>query len=195
MEFEKATLLSFYSTYSQSVAALVGLSATFAIFRYQNLKHYFSGKVEKIYGAFEKELAVFLTEEQRTQFKDFVNHEQRATFLEPIYRGWAHHSKKDEVHQKLKGHEGDIHWFRAWNDEFNDYARIKAKMNLFRDSILRSTFVGLSCVALGLLGTLILDLESLKPYSLFWTAFSLACLMTYLFLLFRLLMESFEKPE
>ncbi|MBC7419230.1 MAG: hypothetical protein H7328_00745 [Bdellovibrio sp.] len=195
MRISDGTAINFFSAYSQAVAALVGLSATFGIFHYQNLKSNFTRRVEKIYGVFNSHFRVFMNEQQQIKFDDFVNHEQRASFIEPIYFNWITTDLNRQISKTLDDNRSRIHEFEMLSDEFNDYQQSKNKMKSFRSSFLVATMLGLFSIVLGLIGIVSVDVEIWKDERLFLLVVGMTVLIIYLIALYRLLDRSFQKPE
>jgi hypothetical protein len=189
------SILYFYSTYSQSVAAIAGLSATFAIFYYQNLRSSLGEKQEKIYNVFNGPFRGFMTEQERDKFRDFVSHEQRVLFVEPIYRGFLAEGRKSEVGSKLNGNQVQIKEFYAWVDEFNDLRNILGQMIKFRSAFLRVTGFGLLLVVFGLICIGITDVPEIKELRVGICLVAVLLAVWYLSLVLMLLLQAFQKPK
>src|SRR4051812_8835790 len=113
----ESTILDFYSTFAQSIAALVGLSATFAVYYYQTMQASVVEKSEKIHGAFDGDYFEFMLspDQARTIFR-VVNHVHRAVHLEPVYEEWISDRKERELAEALRGDVRHIERFKSWKE-------------------------------------------------------------------------------
>lgn len=135
--------LYFFSTYAQAVAALVGLSAAFGIYYYQNIRNYYIAKCEHLYHFMLTDpFKSLLNNEQRDKARDLVNHEQRALYFEPIFT-----SLSDDTTGAVLGSLGHRKIeFDSLKDEWQDWNKSKKQMKDFRVSFLFSSLTGLILV-------------------------------------------------
>lgn len=190
-----ATILYFFSTYSQSVAALVGLSATFAVFHYQNLRNYYFEKVKKISEIFKCEYTWVLSDGEKVEFKRFVNDEKRIPYVKSIYKKTSDSKVRENVESKLNNSAIKINEFYSWKDEFSDYDNAKIKMINFRKSFLVSSAFGLLLVIFGLAAIFITDFKHFEDYRLFCIILAILLLFLYLFSIIRMLINALQKTE
>lgn len=139
--------LYFFSTYAQSLAALVGLSSAFAIFHYQNLRIYSLEKAEKIHKLFRTPLfSQLLSDQEESALSNFVNDEQRAIYLEPIY---ARLRADQDGSTRAKLGE-DLKKLNYVQDEFTDLNHTKSDMTRFRGFFIGTSAYGAILVVISL---------------------------------------------
>ena len=183
LQITDSTVLNFLSTYAQSLAALVGLSASFSIFRHQNHQKQIEEKTLHISRHFNSHQNHFLFDEQQLRsLKKLSNHDQRAIYIETVYRSKL--DKKDERMVELE----------SWILEFDSLADTKQRMVGFRKRFLMSNAFGLALIILSIIGIAAADQMTDQGTRLAVLLAATALVAVYFVSLFVSIRHSVEKP-
>lgn len=194
MEHHNNVNLYFFSTYAQSLSALVGLSATFAVFYYQSLLLYLENKFNHVYKAFSKGYRILLSDAKLRLIRDCVNSHERFEHIKQVFDVLSSSQEENNVRSKLENNEDRYQELLAWRKEFDDAEHTKKKMKSFRYDFVSAFLFGLTLITSSIASITLCDLRPFYTNVSCLFFFFIFAAIVYIFLLVRLLLISLASP-
>jgi hypothetical protein len=177
MTIESNTIYYFLSTYAQCLAALVGLSATFAVLSYQSQRNNHFEKSKKIASVFRSKYSFLFSKSDKTIFRDFTSDEKRCRWLKSWTTNFFENEGKlfkEKVSENgiIDASENLAVEFLGWSEEFEELSNLERELTSFVRNIRYSLGVGLISIGISL---------SMLPFTEFLYSRTDICLFLFSF--------------
>ncbi len=163
--FSDTTIYYFYSTGSQSIAAVTGIFATFLIFRYQVLASGSDSQAKKTWGGYRQFFSWLFSKEQLQALESCITDHERLHEIREYNDKYLSASGKADLTRQMESRfnptndptkkdaiDSQIRLYADWKLELDHYFGIVRTMRHLRFLAVVIVIVGLVLVIWGLLG-------------------------------------------